>query len=355
MKVFDYMMEYDYEQVVLCTDKDIGLKAIIAIHDTTLGPALGGARMWPYASEEEAILDALRLARGMTYKNAAAGLNLGGGKATIIGDPTKDKTEALMRSFGRFVETLGGRYITTEDVGMTVKDMEYIRTETEHVTALPLTLGGSGDPANLTAVGVFETMKVCAREAWGSESLLGKTVALQGLGKVATHLLPHLQKAGAKVVGCDVRTELVQARKKQYGIETVPQDKIYDVPCDIFSPCALGAILNDNTIPRLKCRAVVGSANNQLAEDRHAQALQDRGILYAPDFITNAGGVINISFELTGYDPEAALSKALEIGPTMQRVLDRAKTQGITTARAADLLAEERIQSVRKIRGMYLE
>ncbi|MBI4297039.1 MAG: Glu/Leu/Phe/Val dehydrogenase [Chloroflexi bacterium] len=355
MKIFDYMAQYDYEQVVLCTDKAVGLRAIIAIHDTTLGPSLGGCRMWPYASEEEAILDALRLARGMTYKNAAAGLDMGGGKATIIADPARDKSEALMRAFGRFVESLGGRYITTEDVGVTTKDMEFISTETSHVVGLPLALGGSGDPSSATAVGLLEAMKVCAREAWGSESLKGKTVAVQGLGKVATYLLPYLQKGGAKVVGCDVRREVAQGHKKEYAIEIVPPEKIYDVPCDIFSPCALGAVLNDKTIPRLKCRMVVGCANNQLAEDRHGQALMDRGILYAPDFIVNAGGVINLSFEFTGYDPEAALDRVKGIYHTMEQVLARAKSQGITTAQAADLLAEERIQSVRHIKKLYFE
>ncbi len=355
MKILEYMEQYDYKELAFYTDRAVGLRAIIAIHDTTLGPALGGVRIWKYATEEDALVDALRLGRAMTYKSAAAGLNLGGGKAVIMADSAKDKTEAMFRSFGRFVESLGGRYITTEDVGTTTRDMEFIATQTSHVTGLPPHMGGSGDPSYPTSVGVYEGMKACAKEVWGKESLAGKTIALQGFGKVAGFLAEHLHKEGAKLVVTDIRKELVARAKAEFSAKTLSPDEIYDVPCDIFAPCALGGVLNDNTIPRLRCQVVAGCANNQLLEDKHADALARRDILYAPDYVINAGGVTNISFELTGYDQDAALNKVREIRGTLEKVFAIAKKGKINTAQAADGLVEERIAQARKIKSIYLE
>ncbi len=355
MRTLDYMERYDYEQVVFCSDNGVGLKAIIAIHDTTLGPALGGCRMWPYESEDEAIMDALRLARAMTYKASAAGLNLGGGKAVVIGDPAKDKSEGLFRSLGRFVESLGGRYITTEDVGTTVGDMQWVRTETAHVTGLPLSEGSSGDPSPSTALGVYSVMKSCALEVFGSESLKGRKVAIQGLGKVGYHLAKLLHDEGSTLIAADISKAAAQRVKKEFGATLVKPNMIYDAECDIFSPCALGGIINSQTIPRLRCRMVAGGANNQLLEERHGDELQQKGILYAPDYIINAGGLINLSAELTGwYDAEAASARVAEIYFTMERVISLAKSKGISTAKAADRLAEERIEEAKRVKKIYL-
>ncbi|MBI3930822.1 MAG: Glu/Leu/Phe/Val dehydrogenase [Chloroflexi bacterium] len=354
MKIIDYMQRYDYEQLVFCCDTGTGLNAIIAIHDTTLGPALGGARMWPYQSEEAAILDVLRLARAMTYKAAAAGLNLGGGKAVIIGDPAKDKSIGLFRSLGRFIESLNGRYITTEDVGTSIDDMQHIRAETTHVTGLPLSWGSSGDTSPLTGFGVYQGMKACVKEVFGADSLQGRTVAIQGFGKVGSHLARYLHDEGARIVATDVNEEASQRAQQEFGATLVNADEIYDVECDVFSPCALGAVLNARTIPRLKCQIVAGGANNQLEEDEDGDRLQQRGILYAPDYIINAGGIINISVELTGYDPELARTQVAEIYHTMARVIALAKLEGISTARAADRLARNRIEEARRVRRIYL-
>jgi leucine dehydrogenase len=347
------MVRYDYEQLVLCHDSGVGLRAAIAIHDTTLGPALGGVRMWPYASEEEALLDVLRLARAMTYKAAVAGLDLGGGKAVIIGDPVHDKTEALFRSLGRFVESLGGRYVTTEDVGTTMRDMEYISTETTHVTGLPVGLGGSGDPSPVTALGVHEAMRACALEVFGSDSLKGKTVALQGVGKVGGYLAEFLHEDGVRLIVSDMDGEKAQRAKEKFGAEVVAYTDIYDVECDIFSPCALGATINSQTIPRLRCRIVCGGANNQLEEEEDSFRLERKDILYAPDYVANGGGIINLDLEFTGYNEELARERTLAIYQTMQRVIARAKAERIPPAQAADHMAEERIQAVRRVRNLY--
>lgn len=309
MKIFDYMEKYDYEQLVMCQDKESGLKAIICIHDTTLGPALGGMRMWTYASEEEAIEDALRLGRGMTYKNAAAGLNLGGGKTVIIGDPRKDKNEAMFRALGRFIQGLNGRYITAEDVGTTVEDMDIIHEETRYVTGVSPAFGSSGNPSPVTAYGVYRGMKAAAKEAFGDDSLEGKVVAVQGVGHVAYELCKHLHNEGAKLIVTDINKENADRAVQEFGAEFVHPDKIYDVECDIFAPCALGAIINDETIERLKCKVVAGSANNQLKEERHGKMLEEKGIVYAPDYVINAGGVINVADELLGYNRERAMKK----------------------------------------------
>lgn len=340
----------DYEQVVYCCDKGVGLKAIIAIHDTTLGPALGGARMWNYSSEEEALTDVLRLAKAMTYKAAMAGLNLGGGKAAILGVPPEDKREALFRSLGAYIESLSGRYITTEDVGTTVRDMEYMSTSTSHVIGLPFHVGGSGDPSPATARGVLAAMKACAKKAFGSAELRNRKIAIQGLGKVGSNLLHLLSQEGAQITGGDINPEVVKRAVREYKINAAEPGIIHSIECDIFSPCALGGILNSKTIPELKCRVVCGGANNQLLEDRHGDELAARSILYAPDYLANAGGIINLSLELTGYDAEASKIRTDDIYNTMEKVIVFAASKGVSTAMAADLLVEERIANVRKIK-----
>ncbi|MBI2909752.1 MAG: Glu/Leu/Phe/Val dehydrogenase [Chloroflexi bacterium] len=350
MNILDYMDEYEYEELAFYTDKAVGLRAIIAVHDTTLGPALGGARVWPFASEEDAVLDVLRLARAMTYKSSAAGLMVGGGKAVIIADAHKDKNEAMMRAFGRFTESLGGRYITTDDVGSDMRDMEYIRTQTKHVFGVPVHMGGSGDSTPPTGLGIYSGMRACAKEVFGTDSVKGKTVAIQGMGKVGYQLAKHLKLAGATIVAADIYADSVRRAREEFGAEIVDPEGIYDVECDVFAPCALGGILNSRTIPRLKCQIVAGGANNQLLEDADAERLAERGILYGPDFILNAGGVINLSLELTGYNADASREKVMSIYQTMERVIARAKSEGITTARAAEKIAEERIAAVKRVR-----
>ena len=350
MNVLDYMERYGHEQFSVSTDRDTGLRAFIAIHDTTLGPALGGVRVWPHATEEEAVVDALRLSRAMTYKSSAAGLDLGGGKGLIIADSRTDKTEALMRAFGRFVDTLGGRYITTEDVGASLQDLEWIAEETAHVRGLPLSRGGSGETSEMTGWGVYRGLKACAKEVWGNDSLSGKRIAFQGFGHTATFLTRHLleREEGVRLIVTDLNEEATSRAREWAGAEIVSPGDIYDAECDIFAPSALGGVLNGETIPRLRCRIVCGSANNQLLAEEDAEALQKRGILYAPDYIVNAGGVINISYEMDGgYNEQAATEKTSRIYETMEQVIAISKQQGITTAAAADRLAEERIERVR--------
>lgn len=353
--IFEALEKNDYEQLLFCQDQESGLKAIIAIHDTTLGPALGGVRMWTYQSEEEAIIDALRLARGMTYKNAAAGLNLGGGKAVIIGDPRKDKSEALFRAFGRYVQSLGGRYITAEDVGTTENDMDIIHQETNYVTGTSFASGTSGNPAPVTAYGVYRGMKAAAKKAFGDDSLKGKRIAVQGAGNVAYHLCNYLREEGATIIITDINKESLDRAVRDFEAEAVAPDQIYDVDCDIFSPCALGAILNDDTIPRLKCKVVAGSANNQLKEDRHGEQLEERGILYAPDYVINAGGAINVADELLGYNRDRAMKKVGTIYDNILRVFEIAERDGIPSYLAADRMAEERINTMRRVRSTFLQ
>src|SRR5690606_16373124 len=315
-----------------------GLKAIIAIHNSTLGPALGGCRMWPYESEEAAMQDVLRLSRGMTYKNAAMGLNLGGGKSVIIGDPQKDKSEALFRAYGKFVDSLGGRYITAVDAGVTVEDMTQVASETRWVVGLP---DRSGDPSPVTAVGVLEGMKACLQTVYGDPSREGRTVAVQGVGSVGYELSKLLHEEGAKLVVSDIFPEKAERAQREFGAQVVDPEAIYDVECDIFSPCALGGVLNDDTIGRLKCRIVAGSANNQLAAPQHAGAMADRGILYAPDFVINGGGVINVTeeFNPAGYDRARALTKVRGIHGKLLQIMAISQREGVTTAEAADMLA----------------
>ncbi|SDX92315.1 Glu/Leu/Phe/Val dehydrogenase [Thermoactinomyces sp. DSM 45892] len=355
MELFDYMEKYDYEQVVICQDKNSGLKAIIAIHDTTLGPALGGLRMWTYATEEEAMEDALRLARGMTYKAAAAGLNLGGGKTVLIGDPKKDKSEELFRSLGRYIEGLNGRYITAEDVGTSVEDMDLIHLETKFVTGISPAFGSSGNPSPVTAFGVYKGMKAAAKEAFGSDALDGLVVAVQGVGNVAYSMCEYLHKENVKLIVADINEENVQRAVNDFGAIRVSPEEIYDVECDIFAPCALGGIINDETIERLKCKVVAGSANNQLREDRHGDMLEARGMVYAPDYVINAGGLINVADELVGYNPERAMKKVEGIYDNILRVFEIAKRDGIPSYQAADRMAEERIASLRQSRSTFLQ
>ncbi|MBC1512468.1 Glu/Leu/Phe/Val dehydrogenase [Listeria booriae] len=353
--LFERMEKYDYEQVVFCHDKVSGLKAIIAIHDTTLGPALGGCRMWPYETEEEALEDVLRLARGMTYKNAAAGLNLGGGKTVIIGDPRKDKSEAMFRALGRYVESLNGRYIIAEDVGTTVADMDMIHAETDYVTGISESYGSSGNPSPMTALGVYSAMKRTALEAFGTDTLAEKTVTVQGVGNVAYALCELLYKDGAKLVVTDINQEAVNRAVAAFGAKAVAPDEIYDVDADIFAPCALGGVLNDTTIPRLKVKAVCGSSNNQLLQTiHHGQMLVDRGILYAPDYIVNAGGVINVADELSRYNEERAKHKIGEIYGQIGKVFDIAKEEKILPAQAANRMAEQRMESMRHVSSTFL-
>ena len=349
MNLFDQMITYRHEQLVFCSDRAVNLKVIIAIHDTTLGPAMGGTRFSPYETEEAAIIDALRLSQGMTYKNSAAGINFGGGKAVIIGNPIKDKSPELLHSYGRFVDSLNGKYITAGDVGTTMEDLEQIRLETTWVRGLPVSSGGGGDTSMSTAFGVLCGMKACAKELFGSDSLSGRVVAIQGLGKCGYHLAKLLYEEGSELIVTDVNAELTKKGANEPGATVVEPNQIYGVACDIFSPCALGAILNEKTIPRLKCKIIVGAANNQLAvEDRDSSELERRGIIYAPDYIVNAGGAINISFEANQYHTEAARAKVAEIYNTVERVISIAKSKGITTVKAARILAEGRIEEKRK-------
>ena len=353
MEILSQMTAEGHEQVVMMSDPGSGLKAIIAIHDTTLGPACGGTRIWPYESEQEAVRDALRLSRAMTYKSAAADLPLGGGKAVIIADSHTQKSEAMLRAFGRFVDSLGGRYLTTTDVGSTGRDLEYMKQETDHVVGLPTTMGGSGDTSIMTGLGVYMGMKACAKAVWGSDSLTGKTVAMQGFGKVAFNTAQHLLKEDATIVVTDVYPGALD-RAREMGLKVVGPDEIYEVDCDIFSPCALGAVLNSNTIPRLKCRAIAGGANNQLMTDADGEELDRRSIVYAPDYIVNSGGIINIEAELGGrYSEERAREKTERVYEITGRVIDMAQREEIPTGKAADRLAEDRLASVRAIKPMH--
>jgi leucine dehydrogenase len=310
--------------------------------------------MWTYETEDAAIEDALRLARGMTYKNAAAGLNLGGGKTVIIGDPKKDKNEEMFRAFGRYIQGLNGRYITAEDVGTTVEDMDLIYQETPFVTGVSPAFGSSGNPSPVTAYGVYRGMKAAAMEAFGTDSLEGKVIAVQGVGHVAYTLCKHLHEEGASLIVTDINKEAVQRAVDDFGAKAVDIDDIYSVDCDIFAPCALGAIINDDTISKIKAKVVAGAANNQLKETRHGDALHEMGIVYAPDYVINAGGVINVADELNGYNRERALKKVETIYDNIASVIEISKRDNIPTYLAADRLAEERIERMRKSRSQFL-
>ena len=343
--IFETISDKNHEQVVYCNDPLSGLKAIIAIHNTVLGPALGGCRMYPYKSEDEALVDVLRLSKGMTYKASISNLNLGGGKAVIIGDPNTDKSEILLRSFGKFVQSLGGKYITAEDVGMSVHDMEYIRMETDHVTGIKRAMGGSGDPSILTALGVFVGMKAALKKRLNIQSIKGLKIGIQGFGKVGYYLSSHLQKEGAQVFGNDINEKALNKVVDKFGVIPVAGDELMSMDLDVFSPCAMGAVINPTSIENLKCSVIAGAANNQLEEeDRDAKLLKEKEIMYVPDYVINAGGLINVANELQGYNKEKAKYQVEGIYYILMRIFDYAANNNISTLEAANLLAERRIQ-----------
>jgi leucine dehydrogenase len=338
-----------YERVVRCKDQASGLHALIAVHDTTLGPALGGMRMLPYANEEEALFDVLRLSRGMTYKSAVAETGLGGGKSVLLGDP-KTKSALMFEAMGAFVDSLGGKYITAEDMNIGVADLDVVRRKTRHVTGLSREAGGSGNPSPYTARGAFHGMRAVLEELYGSSAFKGRRVLIQGVGAVGGRLAELLHEAGASVVICDINEARVVELCKRYGFESVPDARHLDVACDVYAPCARGATINDQTIPKLKCKAIAGVANNQLHEPRHGDVLRERGILYAPDYVINAGGIINVSFELLpgGYDEARSVAKIDRIYDNLRQVFAIAREQRISTHVAADRLAEQRIAAGRR-------
>ena len=355
MDLFETMSQMGHEEVIFFHYEPTGLKAIVAIHNTVLGPALGGLRMWPYATEEEALMDVLRLSRGMTYKAAVSGLNLGGGKAVLIGDPERDKSEELFRSLGRFIGSLSHRYITAEDVGTTVDDMDYIYQETDRVVGVHQVHGGSGDPGPFTAFGTLQGIRACLERKFGHPEVGRASFAVQGVGSVGFHLAKLLRREGAKLFVTDINEERVQQTVDDLGAESVPMDHIYDVDADVFAPCALGGIINEDTVPRLRCGIVAGSANNQLESDEWGTALEERDILYAPDYAINAGGLMNVCIELQGYDRDRAYRTVSTIHTIIRNIFRLAERDGIPSWQAADRLAEERIAAIGKIKLPYTQ
>lgn len=353
-EIFPAMLADGYEQILFCHDSGSGLRAIIAIHDTTLGPALGGLRMRPYPSEQEALEDVLRLSRAMTFKAALAGTDLGGGKAVIIGDPHRDKSEPLFRAMGRFIHSLGGRYICATDLGISAEDLKHVRAETPYVTGLPEAWGGLGDTSILTGLTVYLGMKAAAEAVWGSDSLAGRRVLVQGAGKVGTHLMEHLEAEGAELLVADVVGESARWASERFNASIVPPEDVFDTECDIYSPNALGAVLSDETIPRLRCRVVCGGANNQLAESRNGEMLHRRGILYAPDYLVNSGGIISAESEAMGAPRARAEAIAQQVGGSARRVFALAEQEGIGPSEAADRLALERIRRVGAVHRSYV-
>lgn len=346
--VIERMSKYDHEQLLFCNDNATGLKAIIAVHNTTLGPALGGTRMWQYSNELEALNDVLRLSRGMTYKNAISGLNLGGGKAVIIGDSRKNKSEALFRRFGKFVESLGGKYITAEDVGVSTSDMVWVNMETNNVVGLP---GKSGDPSPVTAYGVYMGMKAAAKIQFGSDSLTGKKIAVQGVGHVGEYLVAHLAKENADIYITDIHEDTLRSVSAKYGATVVGLNDIYGIDMDIYAPCALGATVNDETLSQLKCSIIAGAANNQLKDETiHGEVMKDKGIIYVPDFMLNAGGVINCYAEVKGLSADWAMGKAEDIYNTTLSIINRSVSDNVPTYKIANKMAEERIASIGKVK-----
>ncbi len=347
--VFGQLSFNDHEQVVFCQDKDTGLKAIIGVHNTILGPALGGTRMYDYNTEWDALNDVLRLSRGMTYKSAITGLDLGGGKAVIIGDPKKIKTPELMKRFGKFVHTLGGKYYTAEDVGMETSDMDTVREVTPYVTGISESKGGAGNPSPVTAYGVYMGMKASAKFSYGSDELKGKKILVQGIGHVGEELVRLTAEEGAEVIISDINQERLEEVSSKYGAHIYKGDDIYSETADIYAPCALGATINDDTINKLKVKVIAGAANNQLAnESTHGVLLQEKGIVYAPDFLINAGGIINVFAEIAGYDRNEIKTKTENIYNTTLDILNKAKATNITTNAAALSIAEERILARKK-------
>ncbi len=347
--VFGQQSFNDHEQIVFCNDPDTGLKAIIGIHNTVLGPALGGTRMWNYATEWDALNDVLRLSRGMSFKSAITGLNLGGGKAVIIGDAKTQKTPELMKRFGEFVHSLSGKYITAEDVGMETADMDLVRTVTPYVTGISEDKGGAGNPSPITAYGVFMGMKAAAQYAYGSDNLEGKKVLVQGIGHVGEVLVEHITNEGAEVYISDINQQRLESVRDSYGAKIFTGENVYAADVDIYAPCALGATINDNTINALKAKVIAGAANNQLADENlHGHMLQERGIVYAPDFLINAGGIINVYAELENYDKQEIIRKTENIFDTTLEILAMAETDGITSHQAALKIAVERIENRKK-------
>jgi leucine dehydrogenase len=351
MQIFETMSTQGHEQLVFWSEPTLGYRGIIAIHDTTLGPALGGTRFWNYRNDDEAIIDALRLSKGMTYKAAITGLNLGGGKSVIVGDNRTADREMIFRAHGRAVESLGGRYITAEDVGTSVDDMEFVRMETESVVGV---LGRSGDPSPVTAFGIYRGIKASAMARWGSDDLADRHITVQGVGNVGHHLCGFLHDEGARLTVTDIDAARVERCVSGYGAAAVSPDAIYGVEADIFAPCALGAVINDDTLKVLKVAVVAGGANNQLAEPRHGEALRERGILYAPDYVINAGGLVNVFGELEGWDEDRSLRKAGEIYQTVLRIFQRADADGVPPSVAADRLAEHRIHEARHLQRSWV-
>ena len=353
--IFKEIIDRGHEQVSYFHDPTLGLKGIVAIHNTVLGPALGGCRMWNYKSEKDALIDVLRLSKGMTYKAAIAGLNLGGGKAVIIGDPKSDKSEELFRSFGRFIEGLGGRYITAEDVGTSIKDMDHVRMETKYVTGISKSLGGSGDPSLLTSFGTYLGIKASVKFKYKKDSLDGLSIVVQGLGSVGMELVKYLSQDGMKIFAYDIDSERLGLAKEKYGVIPIGEDEVYDQDVDIYAPCALGATINDETIPRLKCNIIAGAANNVLKDsDRHARELLHKGILYAPDYAINAGGLINVYNELDDYNRERAFSQAEAIYDILMDIFYKSDKENIPTTIASDRKAEERINKIASLKSFYL-
>lgn len=353
ISLLETMAEYDHEQVIFFQNKETGLKAIVAIHNTALGPALGGTRMWQYESEEDALRDVLRLSKGMTFKAAAAGLNLGGGKAVIIGDPKSDKSQTMFKIYGKFLNTLGGRYITAEDVGTNVHDMEYVYSETDYVVGIEKSHGGSGDPAPFTALGTFHGIKACLGKIYGSEDLTGKKIAVQGVGAVGTKLVAILVDHGADVYVSDIDKNKIERVRAEHDVKEAAPDEIVTMKCDVFSPCALGAIINDESVEKMKCKIVAGSANNQLDKREHGDVLRKKGILYAPDYVINAGGLINVSLELEGYSRDRALRMTRGIYYNLRKIFRISEEQDLSTTRAADHLVLRRLQKMGKANTMF--
>lgn len=353
MELFDYVGTKGHEQIVFFHCKTTGLKAIVAIHDTTLGPALGGLRMWNYETEEAALKDVLRLSRGMTYKAAVSGLNLGGGKAVIIGNPDTDKSEAFFRSFGRFINTLGGRYITAEDVNTTVEDMDYIYQETDNVVGVHPAHGGSGDPSPFTALGTVRSIEASLNKKYGNTNLGDHSYAVQGVGHVGYHIVKMLRDKGAKVFISDINEKRVSDIVRELGAEAVALNEIYDTDAQVFVPCAMGGIINENTVERLKCDIVCGSANNQLDTSKMGHELESRKILYAPDYAVNAGGLINVAIELQGYDSERSNRMVNNIYNIIERIYKISDRDSIPPFEAANRLAEERIATLGNSKSVY--
>jgi len=352
--VFEEMGSMGHESVIFCRNEDVGLKAIIAVHNTTLGPGLGGCRLYDYKSEEDALYDVLRLSRGMTYKAAITGLDLGGGKAVIIGDPSI-KSEALFRAFGRHVEAVGGRYITAEDMNTNVEDMNYIRRETLYVTGAGAHVGGSGDPAPVTAWGVYHGIRACLEVTTGNSDVRGRSIAIQGVGNVGYRLAGYLHENGAKLIYSDINRRNIDRAMAEYGGQVVEADEFFGVECDVLAPCAIGGIINERTIPMIRAPILAGAANNILAvEMQDAQLLRDRGIVYAPDYVINAGGLINVDCERMGWSHEKAMDDTASIFDTVKKVLNKAEADNVSTILASNRIAEERIENVAKLKRLHV-